>query len=275
MSRDFKQEYTSLIKEQTPDLWDRIEANLVAKEPASVGAGVQSSLTVVQGKQTSERPLSSKWKANAGRYVSYGMAAAAAILICLVVVPFVGMVIFPKGAMESADGARYMVAMDTAENDAVSAEEWAEYEVCEEAADMGADQTTAFSMYEEAEENGMASGSTKNDSFAETDKYEAVTESAKEAPAEKEAEVCTDDTSATAGTGTEAKRTYQVEIQSVQKQGDLTVYQAMFGAETISFILAETIAGSEEELAAGMTYQVVLENAEAGLGYEYIVVDIK
>ena len=103
MSRDFKQEYVNLIKDQTPDLWGRIEANLVAKEPASVGNGLQGGLTVISGNEKEERTLTRKLKANVGRDISYGMTAAAAVLICLVVLPFVGMVISPKGAMESAD----------------------------------------------------------------------------------------------------------------------------------------------------------------------------
>lgn len=109
MSRDFNQEYKDYMTEQTPDLWNRIETGISEKDVA------------VKKRQTAALV---KRKKTLRRYASYGITAAAALLICVSATLYMGNMGAKSADMaaENKAMAGEMVAQDMAVQDVSSAE---------------------------------------------------------------------------------------------------------------------------------------------------------
>ncbi len=143
MIRDFKSEYQSYINDQTPDLWGRIEENLPEKTEAYFATVDRARLLKIKRRK---------------RLLSYGVTAAAGLLICVAALPiyFGGMRaksadMAEENKMVAADGSSYL--KDLA--DAVEIGGLDQSQECENAFDMSVTQDENDDVSEEKEMNSQ------------------------------------------------------------------------------------------------------------------------
>ncbi|MBQ7955227.1 MAG: hypothetical protein IJ282_05705 [Lachnospiraceae bacterium] len=229
MSRDFKQEYENYISKQTPDLWARIETGLAEKE-------------------VSVTPATKKKKIPT-RFWTYGLTAAAAVLICIVAIPMLSGGLL-RGEMESAmDAGTAEMAADFSLNRVTSdRDNTANCEVAgatrQEVAEEGAvPRENAAPQVEAEEEAAEIVGTPSADSVAATEKMSADT------------------------------LRVEVKVVELSEMDGRTVYKVMLKGESVLLVFSGDFS-EEAELFKGETYLVLLEEAQETAPWDYVIVSM-
>lgn len=113
--QQYEEAYLNLKKQDTPDLWDRIEAG-IEKERKETTASIE---TVERKPESEEKVISIKKKSkrvyNMKKYITICSALAAAVLLCFVVLPVVTDGLGSKDSEMMSDSGNGMEVMEDAQ----------------------------------------------------------------------------------------------------------------------------------------------------------------
>lgn len=113
--QQYEEAYLNLKKQDTPDLWDRIEAG-IEKERKETTASIE---TVERKPESEEKVISIKKKSkrvyNMKKYITMCSALAAAVLLCFVVLPVVTDGLGSKDSEMMSDSSNGMEVMEDAQ----------------------------------------------------------------------------------------------------------------------------------------------------------------
>lgn len=264
MSRDFKQEYEQYMSNETPDLWARIEAKLPVKEATAKENGVQSVAGVSNVLPMEQRKGISK------RWMTYGMTAAAALLICILAVPVL------RGAKGGRNDSANFMAKDAAMPEMIM----------EDAADAGGAENGG-AWYDKdgaAPEMVMQEADYEAEEEMAADDYdiiESINDSAKtgaagssSAPTETE-KTATTETAATPVKDAEESKvatfTAEVTILEIFEQDGKVYYKAEISGQEAILLLGDVFT-DEVVLSVGGMYKLSLETAKENVAWDYVIV---
>ncbi len=272
MSRDFKQEYTQYMNEQTPDLWARIEANLPAKET-----------TAMVETETSEDNKVKFFSLKNSRMLTYGMTAAAALLVCVLALPTLRGLSVKNQERDNAasyDGAARFAAdlnegiLEVADETASPEEECEGYAV-EMAEDAGAGNIASEeAVSEHKQEYGGVrteelSGST-SDATTDSVNEEVMDEmNAVSSPAEKTATETEEIVNTEAGT----MQTAEAKVLENYTVGEIVVYRVDADGVEVRVVFGEEFS-EDAILLIGGVYRLRLKSAEEDSDWDYVIVEV-
>lgn len=273
MSRDFKQEYEQHMNEQTPDLWARIEANLPVKEVPTVKETVVSDLEAmsVATEDSNIRPMKQR-KGISRRWTTYGMTAAAALLICFLAVPVLRSA--QGGQSESAN----FMAKDAAMPEMIMEDGVSGTGTMDNGMTYGADGDTSEMMEQEAEceaeemiteDYVVVEGINDSAKTEATGGTSAITETEKAVTTESAATPVRD-----AEESKQATFVAKVTILEMFEQDGKVCYRADIAGEEVILILGELLSG-DVSIAVSKTYELSLETADEDATWDYVIVGIE
>lgn len=285
MSRDFKQEYEQHMNEQTPDLWARIEANLPVKEATVTGnaaAEVTDTSNVVPMKHRGH--ISRRW-------MTYGMTAAAALVICLLAVPVLRSAQGGKNESDNfmaRDGAFEMVVEDAAA-DTGTMENGMKYNadgiMTSSGGNSGGSAAPEKAVQQEeceVEEQMATDADTVANDANDSDKMESmeVAESTTKVAGETEAGVATEDATDEASTPAQnmedlkaAAFAAEVTILEMFEQDGRVLYRADIGGREGILTFGEF--SEEPVLSVGEMYELSLETVDGDVDWDYEIVGME
>ena len=270
MSRDFKQEYEQHMNEQTPDLWARIEANLPVKEVPAVKETVVSDFkTMSVATEDSNIRRMKQRKGISRRWMTYGMTAAAALLICFLAVPVLRSA--QGGQSESAN----FMAKDAAMPEMVMEDGVVASGTMDNGMRYGADGDTSEMVAQEAEceaeemiteDYAVAEGINDSIKAEATGGTSAITETEKAANTESVATPVRD-----AEESKQATYVAKVTVLEMFEQDGKLLYKGDITGQEVIIIFGESFS-EDATLLVGEMYELSLEVADEAATWDYVIV---